>query len=137
MKTVKQFVGLSLLVLIPGLAHADFRHDRDRDDDCRSNRYHGWSGYNGYYHPRGYAYGSSWGRNDVIRDGIRNGQLSEREARELRGDLRDIQEKRSRYLADGRLSNNERRDLRDDYQDFRKDLNHELNDGERRSYRRW
>lgn len=67
-----------------------------------------------------------------IRNGVRSGELSPRETRELRGDLFEIKNKENHYLADGHLSKWERESLRDDYNDFRHELKHELNDGEHR-----
>ena len=46
-----------------------------------------------------------------IKQGVRSGELTQREAKRLRGEQRTIRREERAYLADGRLSRGERRDL--------------------------
>src|SRR5262249_22589713 len=119
-----------------------FDHGRhhDSDDRCGSDRaYYGWgnrSVWNGqggrfdYVPHYGYGYGS-WDER-AIRNGIRNGELTDREVRELRNDEAKIARDRARFGADGVISRREQEKLQDDIEDYRHDLHHELNDGEHR-----
>lgn len=86
-------------------------------------------------HPR---FGSQWGHGSrassinrmqaqqrrSIRQGMRSGELTSREARRLIGEQRMIQRRERAYLADGRLSRGERRDL---YRDLRSANRHIYN----------
>lgn len=154
MKTSSKVVAMAALVFVPSVAFADFRNKHsDHCSDGRShynNSYYYNNGYNSWsYNPRPYprprdynshgyhAYNSSgsgygYGYDGAIRNGIRNGQLSNAEVRELSDDLRDIHRKEVRYGSDGYISPRERDAIREEYDDFRHDLNHELRDGERR-----
>lgn len=111
----------------------DGKWDNQKWDFHRNNDNH-WYGYRDYssnYHPY-YGYGYRNYGYDPIREGVRSGRLSDREARELRRDEWEIREKANAYSADGRITQRERDKLVDAERDFRKDLNHELYDGERR-----
>lgn len=93
------------------------------------------NGYNnGYYNNGNRGFGQSRDA-DEIRYGIRSGQLSNREVRELADRRRQIEMEAASYRADGRLTPRERNEIREDYRDYREKLDHELNDGERRNRR--
>lgn len=101
------------------------RHNSFKNCDTpRGPRFYNNSHYS-HNKPKFFAYSQ-------IKNGIRSGELSPRETRELREELFDIKRKENHYWADGYLSKWERESLRDDYKDFRHDLKHELNDGEHR-----
>ena len=94
----------------------------------------GQPGYTSYgYNNSGYKsfYGNSR-LNGAVQNGIRNGELSWREVREVRRDERELRRKQAAYYSDGYLSRGERRDLRNERRDLYKDLRHNLRDGERR-----
>jgi len=128
------FVGMFVLGL-PSMAFADFRRGHSHEQNCNSDYHYDHRPSYGYGYRPGYNWNSSYsasGYDRAIQNGVRSGQLSWREVRELREDQRDIREKAAAYRSDGYLSPRERDSLRDDLQDFRHDLNHELHDGEHR-----
>lgn len=149
MNRMKLLAVTALLLLAPSTALADYKFggwgngrgprwadSRSCDRNPRWNQGH----YNnGYYNNSWDGYrNSGFGLNqysDQIRYGVRSGQLSNREVRELEERRRQIQLDAAAYRADGRLSNRERNELREDIRDYREKLNHELNDGERRRIR--
>ncbi len=135
MKTIKNiFVFAAMLLLPVASAHADWRrpynnnqkHYNFNNCDSPRPRFYSYSG-SGHFNNKPIFYANS-----QIRNGIRNGELSPRETRELRGELFDIKRKENHYWSDGYLSKWERDSLKNEYQDFRHDLKHELNDGEHR-----
>lgn len=69
-----------------------------------------------------------------IMQGLRSGELTRREARELMQDYRDIQREEHMYRADGHLSRYERRDLQRDLNELSRDIHRETHDGQQR---RW
>lgn len=125
---------------LPSLAMADFRRNHSSEHSCYTGSNYGYG--NPRFSNYNFSHGPRWNNSSVtnrydqaIRNGIRTGQLSGDEVRELREDQRDIREKEAAYRSDGYLSPRERAKLQDEIQDFRGDLRHELNDGERRG--RW
>ena len=56
-----------------------------------------------------FAQGRHYGRR--IRSGVRSGQLTREEARELRAERRALRQERLAYRSDGRLSREERREI--------------------------
>ncbi len=148
-------IGGLILLALPLAAFADHREGEDCRDEYHS-RYN--QSYQSSYRPQfsppllrlpGNISYQDYGRypfrptyqydpyQDSIRRGIATGQLSEREARELLKDNRDLRLEEARYWSDGRLSRDEQRDLWKDRREFEKDLNHELKDKERRDSRWW
>lgn len=149
MKTLEKTLILSAILLAPlSAAHADWKyyggnrgrgqyinqHFNDYSPRYNSNfnghrcgteqpRPHNSGYYNDNYNAFGYT---------QIRQGIRGGQLSPREVRELKDELSEIREKERYYYSDGHYSKDERDSIREGYEDFRHDLKHELKDGERR-----
>ena len=133
-------------------ARADYDHDkgshgRSRNKHCddRHSVYH-WNW--GRYAPRGYNYyHTNWhrGRNYYgigdrfgygqfrrIREGIRDGRLSQAEVQELSNKAWSLRQEIRESRGDGWLTSGERQDIRSGYRDLSKDINHELNEGERR-----
>lgn len=74
--------------------------------------------------------------NRSIERGIRSGQLTRGEVREIRGEQREIRQERRAYLSDGRLSGAERRDLRQDQRKLNRLIQRSKYDRDRRYYRR-
>ena len=74
---------------------------------------------------------------DRIRRGVRSGQLTRDEARELRRDRRELRRERRAYRDDGTLTREERRELSRDRREFRRDLRRELRDDDRRDRRHY
>ena len=86
-----------------------------------------------YY--RGYRYNHPTERR--VERGIRSGQLTRGEVRDIRNQERDIRRERRAYLSDGRLSPGERRDLRHDERRLNRTIQRDTHDRDRRYYRRW
>ncbi|MDH3287937.1 MAG: hypothetical protein OEP48_09490 [Betaproteobacteria bacterium] len=64
--------------------------------------------------------------------GIRSGELTQREARRLRGEQRMIRRQERAYLADGRLSRGERRDLYGDLRSANRPIYNQTHDAQTR-----
>lgn len=120
------------LVATAGLAAAaspaaaqDWRYDHDRDGSS-----YGYARYD-----RGdYNINARQERlNDRIEDGVRNGSLTWREARDLREQSRDIARLEARYRYDG-LNGWERADLDRRMDRLDQQIRYERHDGD---YRRW
>jgi hypothetical protein len=76
------------------------------------------------------------GRNSGIRRGVRSGQLTRDEARQLRQNRRQIRQERRTYRSDGTLTRDERRDLRHDRRELGRNIRRERRDDDRRYQRR-
>jgi hypothetical protein len=75
------------------------------------------------------------GRNE-IRRGVRSGQLTRYEARQLRQRRRQIREERRTYRSDGSYTRDERRDIRRDRRELGRNIRRERRDDDRRDRRR-
>lgn len=71
-------------------------------------------------------------QSDRIRQGVRSGELTRAEAKDLREDRRDIRQEERAYKADGHLTKAERRDLHQDMNALSKDIYNEKHDGDKR-----
>jgi hypothetical protein len=71
-----------------------------------------------------------------IRRGVRSGQLTRDEARQLRQRRRQIGQERRTYRSDGTLTRDERRDLRRDRRELGRNVRRERRDNDRRHHRR-
>lgn len=76
------------------------------------------------------------GERQRIRRGVRTGQLTRDEARELRERQRQIRQERRSYRSDGRLTRDERRELRRDRRELGRNIRRERRDDDRRDRRR-
>ena len=76
------------------------------------------------------------GRRSDIRRGVRSGQLTRNEARQLRQRRRQIREERRTYRSDGTYTRDERRDVRRDRRELGRDIRRERRDDDRRTHRR-
>lgn len=68
-----------------------------------------------------------------IRSGIRSGQITRDEARELRTRRRQIRQERRTYRSDGTITRAERREIRRDRREYDRQIRHERRDDDRRS----
>jgi hypothetical protein len=88
---------------------------------------------------QGRRYGNDRSR---IRSGVRSGQLTRDEARELRERQRQIRQERRVYRSDGTITRAERRDIRSDRRDLGRQIRRERHDNDgwnnngRRNHRR-
>lgn len=123
--------------------HYGWSHNRQCDDDRSDYQWNwGWHPSRNYdYYPRDWYrdrnYGGrdnrwQYGQFEKIREGIRDGRLSQAEVRELSAKEEALRNEIRNDRADGRFTSDEREDIRNSYQHLNKDINHELNDGERR-----
>jgi len=151
MKTIIKTIGALSLAALPSLAYADWPHDppywsgwqssehryNTNKNHWNDNRYDKDKYHNHVYYDydggNRYNYGTNYQTigDTAIRNGIRDGQLSRNEVRELREEQRKIQLEDMAFKRDGRLDWQERENLKDDVGDFNRKLHHELNDGER------
>jgi hypothetical protein len=76
------------------------------------------------------------GERQEIRRGVRTGQLTRDEARQLRESRRQIRQERRIYRSDGTLTRDERRDLRRDRRELSRNIRRERRDDDRRDHRR-
>lgn len=76
------------------------------------------------------------GRRNEIRRGVRSGQLTRDEARQLRQRRRQIRDDRRVYRSDGTYTRDERRDVRRDRRELGRDIRRERWDDDRRDRRR-
>lgn len=67
-----------------------------------------------------------------IRRGVRNGQLTRDEARQLRQRRRQIRQERRDYRSDGSYTRDERRDVRRDRRELNRNIRRERRDDDRR-----
>jgi uncharacterized protein YoaH (UPF0181 family) len=70
-----------------------------------------------------------------IKQGVKSGELTKHEAKELREDQRDIKTKEQAYKADGKLTNAERKDLQHDLNESSRDIHQEKHDAQTRPNR--
>lgn len=102
---------LASLVLITGQAYAEqgARHHRPRDPGVNQRQHN---------------------QEHRIKQGVRSGQLTKDEVRDLRSEQREIRQEERAYKADGKLTKEERKDLHQDMNDLSKDIYQEKHDGE-------
>lgn len=133
------------------------RHDGDRRFGRREDFRHGpgpafghfrqghgrWAGYGQFRDDRGYRGRPTWGwdpridrlqrrQHDRIVSGIRSGELTPSEARELRGEQRDLRRQERVFRSDGVLTRNERREMYEDLNAANRHIYNETHDGETR-----
>jgi len=71
-------------------------------------------------------------QNKRITNGVKSGELTKDEAKELRSDRKAIREEERAYKADGKLTKEERTDLRQDLRENSKNIYEEKHDSEKR-----
>jgi hypothetical protein len=78
---------------------------------------------------------AQWRRNDRqrVRTGIRSGQITREEARQIRERQRQIRAERRTYRSDGVVTRDERRDLRRDRREQDRYIRSQRRDDDRRS----
>lgn len=106
--------GLSLTalpVLAEGMAHRPHAQAKHRDPGVNHRQHH---------------------QNDRIRQGVRSGELTRAEVRDLNQQRREIRQEERAYKADGHLTRDERRDLHQDMNALSRDIYNEKHDGEKR-----
>lgn len=106
--------GLSLTalpVLAEGMAHRPHAQAKHRDPGVNHRQHH---------------------QNDRIRQGVRSGELTRAEVRDLNQQRREIRQEERAYKADGHLTRDERRDLHQDMNTLSRDIYNEKHDAEKR-----
>lgn len=68
-----------------------------------------------------------------IRQGVRSGELTRHETRQLAGEQRDVRQLERAYKSDGTLSGAERRDLRHEQNQASRDIYQQKHDGQQRA----
>jgi Skp family chaperone for outer membrane proteins len=68
-----------------------------------------------------------------IAQGVKSGELTKSEAKDLRGDQRELRQEEKAYKADGQLTKAERKDLHEDLNENSKEIYQEKHDAETRN----
>ncbi len=68
-----------------------------------------------------------------IAGGVKSGELTRDEAKDLRGDQKELRQKERAYKADGQLTKDERKDLHKDLNEDSKEIYEEKHDDETRN----
>jgi Ni/Co efflux regulator RcnB len=71
-------------------------------------------------------------QHERIVQGVKSGELTRDEAKELRGDSKELRQKEHAYKADGKLTKEERMDLRKDLKENSKEIYNEKHDEDKR-----
>ncbi|TCV83284.1 hypothetical protein [Sulfurirhabdus autotrophica] len=71
-------------------------------------------------------------QHERIQQGVRSGELTHSEAKNLRSEQRSIRQEERQYKSDGVLTRDERKDLHQDQRAASKDIYNEKHDAERR-----
>ena len=101
----------SLPVLAEGRAHQAHTNLKQRDPGVNHRQHH---------------------QRERIHQGVRSGELTRAEVRDLHEQRREIRQQERAYKADGHLTKAERRDLHQDMNALSKDIYHEKHDAEKR-----
>lgn len=67
-----------------------------------------------------------------IVQGVKSGELTHTEAKDLRGDQKNIHQEEKAFKSDGKLSKDERQELHQDQSAANKEINQEKHDAEQR-----
>jgi len=102
---------LASLTLIAGQAYAEqgTRHQRPRDPGVNQRQHN---------------------QEQRVKQGVRSGQLTKEETKELRTERRAIRQEERAYKSDGKLTKEERKDLHQDMNDLSKDIYQEKHDAD-------
>jgi hypothetical protein len=68
-----------------------------------------------------------------IAQGVKSGELTKAEAKDLRGDQKELRQEEAAYKADGKLTKVERKDLHEDLNENSKEIYQEKHDAEKRN----
>jgi CRISPR/Cas system-associated endoribonuclease Cas2 len=71
-------------------------------------------------------------QHERIEQGVKSGELTRDEAKELRGDRKELRQKERTYMTDGKLTKEERMDLRKDSKENSKEIYNEKHDEDKR-----
>jgi hypothetical protein len=72
-------------------------------------------------------------QHERIAQGVKSGELTRTEAKDLRGDQRALRQEEAAYKADGKLTKSERTDLRQDLNENSKEIYQEKHDADKRN----
>lgn len=73
-----------------------------------------------------------YNQQERIEQGVKSGELTKPEAKDLRGDQREIRQEEHQYKADGQLMKNEHLELHQDQNAASKEIYQEKHDGQER-----
>lgn len=82
------------------------------------------------HHPRKNINAREYHQDQRMKQGIRSGQLTREETRQLQQERRSIRQEERAYRADGSLNKAERKDLHQDLNQMSKDIYNEKHDAE-------
>ncbi|MBI5659104.1 MAG: hypothetical protein HZC43_06050 [Nitrosomonadales bacterium] len=119
-KTFMALLGIGLAALIGNSALAGEHRDGARAE-ARQN------------HPARHGVDAREHRqHQRINRGVRSGQLTREETRDLAAQQREIRQKERQYRSDGKFTKEERKDVQQDLNQASKDIYREKHDGETR-----
>jgi len=72
-------------------------------------------------------------QHERIAQGVKSGELTKDEAKDLRGDQKELRQEEQAYKADGKLTKAERKDLHEDLNKNSKEIYQEKHDAEKRN----
>ena len=72
-------------------------------------------------------------QHERIAQGVKSGELTKAEAKDLRGDQKELHQEELAYKADGKLTKAERADLHEDLSENSKEIYQEKHDAEKRN----
>lgn len=111
---------------------ADLRHDQNRASrHIYAEKHDGQSGAPGAVRDPG-VNARQADQRERIQQGVRSGELTRGEARQLGAEQRNIRQEERQYKSDGVLTKTERKDLQQDLNVASKDIYNEKHDAERR-----
>ena len=111
---------------------ADLRHDQNRASrHIYAEKHDGQSGARGSVRGPG-VNARQADQRERIQQGIRSGELTRGEARQLGAEQRDIRQEERQYKSDGVLTKVERKDLQQDLNAASKDIYNQKHDAEQR-----
>lgn len=71
-------------------------------------------------------------QHERIAQGVKSGELTKGEAKDLRGDQKDIRQEEKQFKSDGKLTKNERQELHQDQNAASKEIYQEKHDAQER-----
>ncbi|BAN35645.1 hypothetical protein SCD_n01834 [Sulfuricella denitrificans skB26] len=111
---------------------ADLRHDQNRASrHIYAEKHDGQSGTAGAVRDPG-VNARQVNQRERIQQGVRSGELTRGEARQLGTEQRSVRQEERQYKSDGVLTKTERKDLQQDLNVVSKDIYNEKHDAERR-----
>lgn len=108
---MSKLIGTAIIAATLVIALDGFAADRPHDPGVNTRQHH---------------------QKDRIKQGVKSGELTKDEAKQLNQERREIRKEEHDYKADGKLTPAERKDLHQDMNQLSKDIHEQKHDGEKR-----